>query len=297
MRWPSTSSSSQVRRRGQARASDSWASSTVWSSLVTSRARDEQLDEPFVFRVGGDGAAGDAAAHRFAFRGGRHQAQEQVAQQWLLCGGHLVVDLLGRLGDRAADPARVLVAGDGERAALAPLPRLVQRVRQQRQRPGLALDLPHQQIDQTRLQQQADLAGGTLDRGPQVALAHRAQQMQPRLDEPGEPGWRGQLAKAIGAQRDDQRATFGVDGEARRRTPACGRVVAQGDRLLALVDDQDRHRTRRRQGDERVHRPRTRRDHDDMTAVAAERRQPRRLAPATTSRCPTVRPPSAPRPR
>ena len=39
MRWPSTSSSSQSRRRGQALARDSWAISTVSSSLVTSRAR------------------------------------------------------------------------------------------------------------------------------------------------------------------------------------------------------------------------------------------------------------------
>ena len=66
---------------------------------------DEQLDELFVFGVGGDRAAGDAAAHRFAVGGGRDQAQQQIAQQWPLLVGNLVVDLLGRLGDRAPDPA------------------------------------------------------------------------------------------------------------------------------------------------------------------------------------------------
>ena len=56
---------------------------------------DEQLDELLVLGVGGDGAPGDAAAHRFAFRGRGHQAQQQVAQQRPLGGGYLVVDLLG----------------------------------------------------------------------------------------------------------------------------------------------------------------------------------------------------------
>ena len=175
---------------------------------------------------------------------GRHQAQQQVAQQRPLFGGHLVVHLLRRLGDRAADPTGVLVALDGERAALAPLPRLVQRVRQQRQGAGLALDLPHQQIDQAGLQQQTGLAGGTLDRGTQVGFAHRAQQVQPGLDEPGEVRVGRQLAEPVGAQRDDQRAAFGVGGEGGEERRSRRRVVAQRDRLLALVDDEDRRRIR-----------------------------------------------------
>ena len=96
----------------------------------------EQLDELFVFGVGGDGAAWDAAANRFAVRCRRDQPQQQVAEQWPLFLGDLVVDRFGRLGDRSPDPAGVLVAVDGEGAALAPLPGLVQRVRQQRQRAG-----------------------------------------------------------------------------------------------------------------------------------------------------------------
>ncbi len=200
MRCPSTSSSSQVCSRGQARAKRFVGQLDGVVVAGHQPGVDEQLDEPFVLGVGGDGAAGDAAAHRFAFRGGGHQAQEQVAQQRPLFGGNLVVHLLGRLGDRAADPTGVVVAIDGERATLAPLPRLVQRVRQQRQRSGLALDLAHQQIDQARLQQQTDLAGRTLDRRPQVGFAHRAQQMQSRLDETGEVRVGGQFAEAVGAQ-------------------------------------------------------------------------------------------------
>ena len=129
--------------------------------------------------------------------------------------GDLVVDLLGRLGDRAADAAGALVARHGEGATLAALPRLVQRVRQQRQGAGLALDLPNQQVDQARLQQQADLAGRTLDGGSQVGVAHGAQQVQAALDEAGEAGVGRELTEAVGAQRDDQRAALGVGGQGR----------------------------------------------------------------------------------
>ena len=139
------------------------------------------------------------------------------------------------------------VAVDRERAALAPLPRLVQRVRQQGEGAGLACDLPYQQIDQARLQQQADLAGGTLDRGSQFAFAHGAQQMQPGLDESGEVGVGRQLAEAVGAQGDDHRTAFGVCGEVGEEHRSFSRIVAKGEHLLALVDHQDRPRPRRRQ--------------------------------------------------
>ena len=56
---------------------------------------DQQLDELFVFGVGGDGAARDPAAHRFALRRGGDQAQEKVAEQRPLLVGHLAVDLFG----------------------------------------------------------------------------------------------------------------------------------------------------------------------------------------------------------
>ena len=152
---------------------------------------DEQFDELLVFRVGSNGAAGDAAAHRFAFRRGGHEAQEQVAQQRPLGRWYLVVHLLRRLGNRSSDPSGVLIPVDGERAAFAPLPRLVQGVRQQRQCARLALDLPYQQIDETRFQQETGLTGRTLDRGAKVAFEHGAQQVQSGLDEPDEVGMAG----------------------------------------------------------------------------------------------------------
>ena len=89
----------------------------------------------------------------------------------------------------------------------------MQRVRQQRERAGFALDLAYQQVDQAGFEQQAGLAGRPLDRGSQVGVAHGAQQVQPALDEPGEVRVRRQLAEAVGPQRDDQRAALGVRGE------------------------------------------------------------------------------------
>ena len=147
----------------------------------------------------------------------------------------------------------------------------MQRVRQQGQGTGLALDLPHQQIDQPRLQQQADLAGGALDRRPQVAFAHGAQQMKPGFDDLYEVRMDRQLAQTVGAQGDDQRTPLCVCGEGGEEHGLGVRVVAERDRLLALVDHQHRRRTRMRERGERVHGLGTRGDHDDPTAVALQR--------------------------
>ena len=86
IRWPSTSSSSQPRSRGQARASASWASSTTSPSLVTRRAATSSSIEPLVdgivgarvrrgtrlrtgspFGLGGDEAEQEVPQHRPLF--------------------------------------------------------------------------------------------------------------------------------------------------------------------------------------------------------------------------------------
>ena len=85
-----------------------------------------------VFVIRGEQPPGDPPVHGFAVGTGRDQAQQQVPQHRPLFGRRPLVDLLGRLGNRPADAAGVAVAGDGERPALPPLPRLAQRVGQQR---------------------------------------------------------------------------------------------------------------------------------------------------------------------
>ena len=110
----------------------------------------------------------------------------------------------------------------------------------------LALDLADQQIDQTRLQQQPDLAGRTLDRGARSspligrAGAARARRGGRSRSADSSPRWSARTATTSGA-------AVGVRGERGEERRPRGRVVAQRDRLLALVDDQDRRRARRRQ--------------------------------------------------
>ncbi len=118
IRWPSTSSSSQPRSRGQARASASWAISTTPSSLVTSRVATSRSTSSSWAGSGDDLAARQPGSDRFAFGAGGDEAEQEVVQGAPLVGVELAVQGLGGLRDRSADPAGGLVAGDGEGAAL-----------------------------------------------------------------------------------------------------------------------------------------------------------------------------------
>ena len=113
--------------------------------------RHEHLDQPLVVRVDRQAAPRNAAAHRRAVAAVADEPQQQVLQQRPLFGRQPLVDRLGRLCDRTADAASRAVAGDGEGAPFAPLPRLAQRMRQQRQRARLALHLAHEEVDEARL--------------------------------------------------------------------------------------------------------------------------------------------------
>ena len=136
---------------------------------------DQQFDQPLVLDVGRkryDGGRGCAPVRLpgWASRGAgaRHGA---VSAAWREPGGTSPRPTgRPRLGSLPSpgSPSTVSVRPSGaatSRAARATA----------RQGPRLSLDLPHQQIDQARLQQQAGLTGRTLDRGSQVRVAHGAQ--------------------------------------------------------------------------------------------------------------------------
>jgi hypothetical protein len=201
---------------------------------------DELFDDLLADGVGGHDPAGDPGADRFAVGAGRHQAQQEVAQHGALLGRRALVELFGGLGDRPADAAGGLVAGDGQRAAFAAPPGLAQGVREQRQRARLALHVPHQQVDQAGFEAQPRLAGGPLDRGPQVVLPHAVEQEEAPLDDPGEPEVGGELAQPVGPQRHHERPPFRVLGQRCEEPGTLVGVRAQGHGLLALVDHQDR---------------------------------------------------------
>ena len=107
MRWPATSSSSQARRRGQARASASCASSNVVLLGRDQPRADEQRDDSL--------ATGVAEQHAARARGsapgapserGRDEPQQDRAQRRPLLGAEVVVEPVGRPRDGAADAAR-----------------------------------------------------------------------------------------------------------------------------------------------------------------------------------------------
>jgi hypothetical protein len=104
----------------------------------------EVVEHETSFGVGVEATPIEVGSHRLA-AGGRHdQAQQQRPQALLLGGGQAGVELLGRTGDGTTDLAGGPVAVDGEHPPVAALPRLGERVGQQRQGGGLSLDLAHQ---------------------------------------------------------------------------------------------------------------------------------------------------------
>ena len=199
---------------------------------------DQPLDEGGAQRTARHRGVGHADPMRCTERAGRDQAQQEVAE-------HRPLRLLGRLvdgfrreGDGAADAAGPPVAGHRQRPALAVLPGLAQRVREEGEAPGGALDLVVQQIDQTRLEAQPDLAGRSLDGGGEVLAAHRTEQVQAPLGDAGEATVGRQLAEVIGPDGQHQRPVGGPLGERGEERGPLVHVAAAGDRLLALVDDQ-----------------------------------------------------------
>jgi citrate synthase len=118
----------------------------VWHLMVTGELPDDAARTRFAERI-------HTARHRLPRRllvelalrvGGGDQPQQKVTQDRSPLRGSLLVHPLGRLRHRAADAPRRLVAGHRERPVLAPLPRLAQRVRQQRQGAGVALHVAYQ---------------------------------------------------------------------------------------------------------------------------------------------------------
>ena len=87
-----------------------------------------------------------------------------------------VDDRVGGARDRRGDAAAVAVALDGERAAVAPLPGRAQRVREQRQRAGLAGDVAQDQLDEAGLEPQAGEPRRLGDGALELVGGHRAEQ-------------------------------------------------------------------------------------------------------------------------
>jgi len=146
-------------------------------------------------------------------------------------------------------------------------------MRQQRQRPRLPLHLTHQQIHQTRLDQQTRLPRWRIHRLPKTLLPHRPEQMQPPLHQPGERRIRSDIAQPVGPQRDDQLARLSMPCQLGEEACSLFGVCAQREHFLALVHHQHRSRTSDRNGGQRLHRMPPGRDDHDSAAVSPQRRR------------------------
>ena len=187
--------------------------------MLTSRASTSCSTSRCVRVVDGDLGARHAGPDRVAVLGGHDQAEQQAAELGALGLVHRVVQRLGRLGDGVPDPAGGPVAVDGQGRALAAFPGLAQHVREHRQRGRLALDLADQQVDQARLEPQPGATGRTLDRAAQVRLAHRTEQVEAVLEDPGDVRVRRQVAEVVRPQREHQRAAGAHVGGQRGEVP------------------------------------------------------------------------------
>ena len=126
-------------------------------SSVTSRA---SASRRAARRLAGGGALRDelvdlhAAPGVLAALADLGEAEEHAAEQRAVLVGQRVDDRSAVRRDRRGDAAGLAVALDGERAPVATLPGRAERVRQQRQRAGLARDVTQDQVDQPGLEPQ-----------------------------------------------------------------------------------------------------------------------------------------------
>ena len=138
------------------------------------------------------------------------------------------------------------VALEGQRPAVARLPRRAQRVREQRQRAGLAGHLGDEHVDEAGLDAQAGAGRRLGDGPPQLGRRHRAEQDLVAGDGGGQAGVLRAGAVEVGPQADHHRV-----GPGQQLVEEGGALVvvgALGEQLLELVDDDravDRRRARR----------------------------------------------------
>jgi hypothetical protein len=175
----------------------------------------EHREDPGAVQLGD----GHALAHVALAR----ETQQDPSRLLALVRSEALVRRLGQPRDRAAHAARPVVRLEVQLPAVALLPQLQQRGRQQRQPAGLALDVRDQRVDEVRLDVQAGAEGGQLDRAAQLVPAHRRR------------------ALALVATRRERLLEL-VHGDHRAivRSERGGRVLERLQRMLAGAEQRDR---------------------------------------------------------
>ncbi len=203
--------------------------------------------------VGGQLVQAGAAAgvlHALAQLG---QAQEDAPGDGLGGRRQPAVHVLGGAGDGLAHPTGGGVAAQGQGAPLAALPGLQQGVGEQRQRPLLLAHLVQDQVHQPGLELPGAAAAGAgrlgrrLDGLAQLVRRHGSDVGLVGLQRLAQPVVLGAAVVEIGPQgdQDAQRGGALLGGGRQQRVDEgapLGRVFAQGEALLELVDHQQQVR-------------------------------------------------------
>jgi hypothetical protein len=124
--------------------------------------------------------------------------------------------------------------------AVAPLPQLEQRAREQRQRSRLALAVGEQAVGEPRLEPQPGSRRGQLDRPAQLVVAHGADKDVVCPEEMGELRMCGAAAVEVGTHGEHDNGAR-VSHRMHQRRDELGPLVvvpAGGEQLLELVDDE-----------------------------------------------------------
>ncbi|WP_282797212.1 hypothetical protein [Streptomyces sp. CC224B] len=192
---------------------------------------------------GGEFGAVDGAAGVLGAVPGSHHAQQHGPGGRGLRGVEAPVHLLGGVRDGAANAADRLVGGEGEGLAAAPPPDLAQRVRQERQRAGFVADVGDEPRGERAFDHEPFGRRGPHDGLAQPGRRHGADEEGAVAQGVGERAVLGQPAVEVGAYGEDgAQPAAGVAGGEQVRDEAVpfGRVVAEGEDLLELVDDEER---------------------------------------------------------
>ena len=211
---PRASSSSQPRSRGHSRSSASCATSASPSPTVTRRSSASTASTPATrrSRSASSSSMRDAPPHDGVALALAGQPQQDPAGGLALGVVEARVGALGQPRDRAVHAARALVGAQAQRAAVAVLPQLDQRARQQRQRrPARARRRrPARRRARARRCRPARRAGSSIARA-QLVAAHRTDEHVVGAEQPRQLGVRGAAAVEVGAHGDQhQRAGVAV---------------------------------------------------------------------------------------
>nr|WP_125803447.1 hypothetical protein [Actinoplanes sp. ATCC 53533] len=171
------------------------------------------------------------------------QPQEDVLHDLLAGWFQLAEDPFRRPGHGLGDAARLPVAGEGQQPALAAVPGLQQRVRDQRQRAGLVGDVGQHRVHQRRLDPVAGPLGRAGDDGAQVGVVHRADQHLPVPQGRDQAGMPGAVRVEVRTHAEHDAGPVGAAGgdgqQAVQKQPPGAVVAAEREDLLELVDHDD----------------------------------------------------------